>query len=141
MYFIDLQFQEKITSENRAPSIEQRSEISNRSCDAKSDLLDSYTIVYESSPIQAVGYFRILIPYELDRNVISPIVNLEDSPREQSSNGLWLKGMNIDYVYPIQSRCVCILERNLFYDALSSPDVSQRIGRLLVAVFCHMYVF
>ena len=53
----------------------------------------SYKIVYESSPLQPGGFFRSLIPYDKDGNILSPITKLECStPREQSSDCLLMKG-------------------------------------------------
>lgn len=54
----------------------------------------SYEIVHESSPLQPGGFFRSLIPYDKDGNILSPIAKLECStPREQSSDGLLMKGI------------------------------------------------
>ena len=57
----------------------------------------SYEIIHESSPLQPGGFFRSLIPYDKDGNILSPIAKLECStPREQSSDGLLMKGI---YIY------------------------------------------
>ena len=54
----------------------------------------SFNIVHESSPLLPGGFFRSLIPYDKDGDIISPIAKLECStPREQSSGGLLTKGI------------------------------------------------
>ena len=62
---------------------------------------DAYRIIHESSPIQQGGFFHYLIPYDVDGNIISPIAKLElNTPREQSSGGLFIRGTSYILLSP-----------------------------------------
>ena len=63
-------------------------------------LMHAYRIIHESSPIQQEE-FSLLIPYDADGNIISPIAKLElNTPREQSSDGLFIRGTSYILLSP-----------------------------------------
>ena len=97
--FLEDELLENVSDGNAANS-EASSDLLNdarclfQSQDISFDLYSQHKIIYESSPIQLGGFFRNFIPYDKKGNILSPIAKLEgNTAREQSSDGLWMKGM------------------------------------------------
>lgn len=97
--FLEDELLENVPGGNGASS-EVRSDLLNDArwlFQSKGISFDSYAehkIIYESSPIMQGGFFHSFIPYDKNGNILSPIAKLEgNTPREQSSDGLWMKGM------------------------------------------------
>ena len=88
---------ENVSDGNAAGSAASSDLLNNARClfqsrDISFDLHSEHKIIYET--IQLGGFFCSFIPYDKMGNILSPIAKLEDNtPREQFSDGLWMKGM------------------------------------------------
>ena len=87
---------------------------------------DAYRIIHESLSIQQGGFFHYLIPYDVDGNIISPIAKLElNTPREQSSGGLFIRGTGYILLSPIHLSPPAVVRKLIFPSPLHQNNEGE----------------